>query len=81
MFRSIGQVLGVALSAALLQAILIRDLKESIVGPEAEKVICHLPHSARRKPKTNPDFCRSSNSYDIQHHPSKHFQRYTSKQP
>jgi len=40
MFRSIGQVLGVSLSAAIVQAILASDLQRLITGPGATEVNC-----------------------------------------
>ncbi|CAL1702255.1 unnamed protein product [Somion occarium] len=39
LFRTTGQVLGVSLSGALLQAILTSKLKERIHGPDAESII------------------------------------------
>lgn len=39
LFRSIGQVLGVSLSAALVQSILRRDLPQRITGPGAKEAI------------------------------------------
>lgn len=38
LFRTTGQVLGVSLSGAVLQAVLIRSLREKITGPDAEQV-------------------------------------------
>jgi hypothetical protein len=38
LFRTTGQVLGVSLSGALLQAILTRQLQKRITGPEAFEV-------------------------------------------
>ena len=38
MFRSIGQVLGVSLSAAIVQAIITTDLQRLIKGPDAAEV-------------------------------------------
>lgn len=45
LFRTIGQVLGVALSAALIQTIVTRDLTKSITGPEASDIIYLIRHS------------------------------------
>lgn len=39
-FRTIGQVLGVALSGALTQAVLTWELEKRIRGPNAEEVSC-----------------------------------------
>jgi hypothetical protein len=38
LFRTTGQVLGVSLSGALLQAILTKQLRKRITGPEAFEV-------------------------------------------
>lgn len=38
MFRSIGQVLGVSLSAAIVQAVLAKDLQRLIKGAKAAEV-------------------------------------------
>ena len=40
LFRTTGQVLGVSLSGALLQAVLTRKLRERITGPGAIEVSC-----------------------------------------
>ncbi|CAL1702254.1 unnamed protein product [Somion occarium] len=45
LFRTTGQVLGVSLSGALLQAILTSKLKERIHGPDAESIIESIRHS------------------------------------
>ena len=38
LFRTTGQVIGVALSGAVLQAMLLRTLHAKITGPDAEEV-------------------------------------------
>ena len=38
LFRTTGQVLGVSLSGALLQAILTKQLRKRITGPDAVEV-------------------------------------------
>lgn len=38
LFRTTGQVLGVSLSGAILQAVLLRKLRERIQGPDAARV-------------------------------------------
>jgi len=38
LFRSTGQVIGVSLSGALVQGVLVRELKKRITGPGADKV-------------------------------------------
>jgi len=45
LFRTTGQVLGVSLSGAVLQAVLIRSLREKITGPDAEQIIESIRHS------------------------------------
>ena len=62
MFRSIGQVLGVALSAAIVQAILSSDLQRSITGPRASEVCAHLAAFGKRLMLR----------VDYLHHPSLH---------
>jgi hypothetical protein len=42
--RTIGQVLGVALSGALTQSILQKELSKRITGENAEAVSCKLPY-------------------------------------
>lgn len=39
LFRTTGQVLGVSLSGALIQAVLLRGLRANITGPDAEEII------------------------------------------
>ena len=39
LFRTAGQVLGVSLTGALLQSLLIKDLRERITGPGAAELI------------------------------------------
>ena len=46
LFRTAGQVIGVSLSGALLQAVLAAKLKERITGPNAAEVChCAMQHS------------------------------------
>ena len=42
LFRTSGQVLGVSLSGALVQAVLIRQLREEITGPGSKEVRTRL---------------------------------------
>ncbi|ELU41783.1 MFS_1 domain-containing protein [Rhizoctonia solani AG-1 IA] len=44
--RTTGQVLGVSLSGALVQAVLVSSLRKGIQGPDAEKVSPHHPFAA-----------------------------------
>ncbi|CEL57819.1 Multidrug resistance protein fnx1 OS=Schizosaccharomyces pombe (strain 972 / ATCC 24843) GN=fnx1 PE=2 SV=2 [Rhizoctonia solani AG-1 IB] len=43
LFRTTGQVLGVSLSGALVQAVLVSSLRKGIQGPDAEKASPHCP--------------------------------------
>ncbi|KAK8866078.1 hypothetical protein IAR55_001229 [Kwoniella newhampshirensis] len=45
-FRTIGQVLGVALSGALTQAVLERELESRITGPNADEIIASIRESS-----------------------------------
>ncbi|KAF9649628.1 MFS general substrate transporter [Thelephora ganbajun] len=45
LFRTTGQVLGVSLSGALLQAILTKQLRKRVTGPEAFEIIERIRHS------------------------------------
>lgn len=38
LFRTVGQVLGVAISSAIVQSIVQKDLVRTITGPEAQDV-------------------------------------------
>ena len=39
LFRGIGQVSGVAVTSAIFQSVLERELQEKITGPGSEKVL------------------------------------------
>ncbi|KAH9844047.1 vacuolar amino acid permease [Rhodofomes roseus] len=54
LFRTTGQVLGVSLSGALLQAILTRKLRERITGPGAIEIIEQIRHSTSMIPQLEP---------------------------
>jgi len=54
LFRTTGQVLGVSLSGAILQAVLLRKLRERIQGPDAARIIYTIQHSAQIIPKLEP---------------------------
>ncbi|WWD15989.1 hypothetical protein CI109_100413 [Kwoniella shandongensis] len=45
LFRSIGQVLGVAITAAIVQSVVLKDLTRAITGPEAKEIIYTIRHS------------------------------------
>ncbi|PCH41423.1 vacuolar amino acid permease [Wolfiporia cocos MD-104 SS10] len=54
LFRTTGQVLGVSLSGALLQAVLTRKLRERIQGPGAIEIIERIRHSTSVISELNP---------------------------
>ncbi|KAI4524156.1 MFS general substrate transporter [Schizophyllum commune Loenen D] len=45
LFRTTGQVLGVSLSGAILQAVLLSQLRHRITGPNAAEIIYEIRHS------------------------------------
>lgn len=45
LFRTTGQVLGVSLSGAILQAVLLSQLRQRITGPDAAEIIYEIRHS------------------------------------
>lgn len=47
LFRTTGQVLGVSLSGAVLQAVLLHRLRQRIRGPDAEEVIYAIRYAWR----------------------------------
>ncbi|KAF8761343.1 vacuolar amino acid permease [Rhizoctonia solani] len=49
-----GQVLGVSLSGALVQAVLVSSLRKGIQGPNAEKIIQSIRHSTAIIPTLDP---------------------------
>ncbi|PPQ77335.1 hypothetical protein CVT25_010917 [Psilocybe cyanescens] len=59
LFRTTGQVLGVSLSGAILQAVLLQKLRERITGPGAAEYFAALiirnRHTAQIIPMLNPD--------------------------
>jgi len=60
LFRTTGQVLGVSLSGALLQAILTRKLRERITGPGAIEIIEQIRHSTNLIPELEPHLRRAA---------------------
>ncbi|OBZ77059.1 Multidrug resistance protein fnx1 [Grifola frondosa] len=54
LFRTTGQVIGVSLSGALLQAILTTKLRERISGPDAFQIIEDIRHSTSIIPTLSP---------------------------
>ncbi|WVQ71739.1 hypothetical protein IAR50_001280 [Cryptococcus sp. DSM 104548] len=45
LFRTVGQVLGVAISSAIVQSVVQRDLLKTITGPDAAQIIYLIRHS------------------------------------
>ncbi|KAF9057745.1 vacuolar amino acid permease [Panaeolus papilionaceus] len=54
LFRTTGQVLGVSLSGAVFQGILLRKLRDRIQGPGSEEVSFPLFHTAQIIPTLDP---------------------------
>ncbi|KAK7695684.1 hypothetical protein QCA50_000320 [Cerrena zonata] len=55
LFRTAGQVIGVSLSGALLQAVLASKLKERITGPNAAEIIESIRHSTSIIAELSPE--------------------------
>ncbi|TFK56122.1 vacuolar amino acid permease [Heliocybe sulcata] len=55
LFRTTGQVLGVSLSGAILQAVLVNKLRSRIHGPNALEIIENIRHSVNIIPSLDPD--------------------------
>ncbi|XP_006460176.1 hypothetical protein AGABI2DRAFT_202979 [Agaricus bisporus var. bisporus H97] len=54
LFRTTGQVLGVSLSGAILQAVLLRRLRLRINGPDADQIIYAIRHTTEIIPNLDP---------------------------
>ena len=54
LFRTTGQVLGVALSGALIQDVLLRKLRATITGPDAAEIIRRVRHSTEAIRELDP---------------------------
>ncbi|KAL5508354.1 hypothetical protein ACEPAH_5973 [Sanghuangporus vaninii] len=54
LFRTTGQVIGVSLSGAVLQAVLLKSLHERIKVPDAESIIESIRHSTAVIPSLEP---------------------------
>lgn len=54
LFRTTGQVLGVSLSGALVQAVLVSSLRKGIQGPGADEIIQSIRHSTAIIPTLEP---------------------------
>ncbi|KAH9853757.1 MFS general substrate transporter [Lenzites betulinus] len=60
LFRTTGQVIGVALSGALLQSILTTKLRERIQGPDAAEIINNIRHSTTIIPELSPELRKAA---------------------
>ncbi|KAJ3520520.1 hypothetical protein NM688_g9151 [Phlebia brevispora] len=60
LFRTTGQVLGVSLSGALLQAVLTAKLRERITVPDAHQIIESIRHSTNVIPNLDPPLRRAA---------------------
>ncbi|KAL1946941.1 hypothetical protein VTO73DRAFT_15045 [Trametes versicolor] len=60
LFRTTGQVIGVSLSGALLQAILTTKLRERIHGPNAIEIIDQIRHSTTIIPQLSPELRKAA---------------------
>ncbi|KAJ7068112.1 MFS general substrate transporter [Mycena amicta] len=56
LFRTTGQVLGVSLSGAILQAVLLRKLRDRIHDPHSAEIIYEIRHSAASIPNLPPQW-------------------------
>jgi len=64
LFRTTGQVLGVSLSGAILQAVLIKQLQQRIQGPGSAEIIDRIRHSTDVIHTLNPQLKQAAvNSY------------------
>ncbi|TFK76081.1 vacuolar amino acid permease [Pluteus cervinus] len=54
LFRTTGQVLGVSLSGAVLQAVLLQKLRQRITGPDAAEIIYAIRHTTDIIPTLEP---------------------------
>jgi len=54
LFRTTGQVLGVSLSGAVLQTVLLQKLRERIHGPNSDSIIHDIRHNAQMIPNLEP---------------------------
>ncbi|ETW84316.1 major facilitator superfamily [Heterobasidion irregulare TC 32-1] len=60
LFRTTGQVLGVSLSGAVLQAVLLQKLRERIQGPGAAEIISSIRHSTDIIETLEPELKRAA---------------------
>ncbi|KAK2466351.1 hypothetical protein APHAL10511_001993 [Amanita phalloides] len=64
LFRTTGQVLGVSLSGALLQAVLVEKLQQRIKGADAAEIIYMIRHNVEVIPNLSPSLRHAAvNSY------------------
>ncbi|KAH7918833.1 vacuolar amino acid permease [Leucogyrophana mollusca] len=60
LFRTTGQVLGVSLSGAILQNVLLRKLRERITGPGSFEIIEEIRHSISSIPDLAPSLRKAA---------------------
>ncbi|THH09058.1 hypothetical protein EW145_g2271 [Phellinidium pouzarii] len=60
LFRTTGQVIGVSLSGAVLQTVLLNTLREKITGPGAERIIEAVRHSTSIIPTLEPSLQKAA---------------------
>lgn len=60
LFRTTGQVLGVSLSGAVLQSILLRKLRQRITGPDSLEIIEEIRHSISSIPGLAPAYRKAA---------------------
>lgn len=69
LFRGVGQVGGVAISSAIFQHVLDKNLHRQITGPNADELIRSIRHSARLVSSLPPDIQRQArDSYSASLH-------------
>jgi hypothetical protein len=60
LFRTTGQVLGVSLSGAVLQSILLRKLRQRITGADSLEIIEEIRHSISSIPGLAPAYRKAA---------------------
>ncbi|KIJ20547.1 Drug:H+ antiporter-2 family protein, partial [Paxillus involutus ATCC 200175] len=60
LFRTTGQVLGVSLSGAILQSVLLHQLRQRITGPGSSEIIEEIRHSISSIPDLTPSLRKAA---------------------
>ncbi|KAF8138171.1 vacuolar amino acid permease [Boletus edulis] len=60
LFRTTGQVLGVSLSGALVQSVLLHQLRKRITGPGSSEIIEEISHSISSIPDLTPSLRKAA---------------------